>query len=218
MEAGTDPMDTLSYPTWRDLADNDVVDLAFWMFAPIALSSDQRPDVVLGFTTSPSYFSVLGLQPSLGRFYTPEEADPADAAALAVISHALWERRFALDPAVIGTTIRINGTATTVVGVGPAGFQGHISALSADVWVPLGMIAPGLPDRDDLDGRTSAFLLGVGRAEARCRRGPRAIDAGSGDGGHRWPIRSSKASPWAWRLSEASRHSSVSWRRSSCRS
>jgi len=163
MEAGTDPMDTLSYLTWQDLLDNDVVDLAYWMFAPIAISEESESDVVLGFTTTPSYFSVLGLTPSRGRFFTEEEASASDQAALAVISHALWERRFGLDPSVIGGTIRINGVAATIVGVAPAGFHGHISALSADVWVPLGMLAPGLPGPDTLDGRNNAFLLGVGR-------------------------------------------------------
>jgi predicted permease len=90
---------------------------------------------------SPSFFPVLGVSPLLGRTFV-EGRDGADAhEAVAVLSHAYWQRRFSGSPNVVGSTLAINGTAFTIVGVGPRDFVGVWLETPVDIWVPLTMQA-----------------------------------------------------------------------------
>lgn len=79
------------------------------------------------------YFRVLGMPPAVGREFTSEE-DRAGGPPVAVISHALWQRVFASDPAVAGKTIHLRGEPHEVVGVMPAEFRTNSVV---DVWTPL---------------------------------------------------------------------------------
>ena len=79
-----------------------------------------------------SYFSLLGAQPALGRFFQDREADAV------VISARLWQTRFAGDPSIVGRRIRLNGADRAVVGVMPASFFGPYWP-ATDVWMPLDM-------------------------------------------------------------------------------
>ncbi|MGJ5818215.1 ADOP family duplicated permease [Paludibaculum fermentans] len=79
------------------------------------------------------YFRVLGVPPVVGREFTTEE-DRTGGPPVAVISHALWQRVFALDPAVMGKTIHLRGEPHQVVGVMPADFRTNSVV---DVWTPL---------------------------------------------------------------------------------
>ncbi len=89
----------------------------------------------------------------------PADDDPQNPAPVTVISQALWRRRWALDPAIIGSAIRINGQSLTVVGVLPEGFHGLSGA--ADLWIPATM-APRITYADYL--RTNQnFINVVGR-------------------------------------------------------
>jgi predicted permease len=85
---------------------------------------------------SPSYFQVLGIDPLRGRFFLPDEGRPGIPAAVAVIGHDLWQRRFGGLPSVIGQSIRLNGVPFTVIGIAPPRFAGGITGLAIDVWVP----------------------------------------------------------------------------------
>ncbi|HEX8275889.1 MAG TPA: ABC transporter permease [Longimicrobiaceae bacterium] len=88
--------------------------------------------------TTPSYFSVLGVRPALGR------APGADAggtwlttAPAAMISHAMWRQRFGSSPDVIGRTLRVNGVAVEVAGVAPPRFSGTSGRKGMTMWLPL---------------------------------------------------------------------------------
>lgn len=91
--------------------------------------------------TTPAYLYVLGLRPSLGRWF--EEAEHAPNAPLvAVIGHQLWTSVFRADPSVVGRAIRIQGVPVTVVGVGPANHRGTLNiGLVTDFWVPITAVA-----------------------------------------------------------------------------
>jgi predicted permease len=111
---------------------------------------------------SANFFSILGIQPSLGRGFVPEEDREATAAPVVIVSHAVWQQRLASDPAIVGKTLTLNGRDYTVVGVAPAAFTGLVVGFSPDVWTPLAMhrtVSPGL----DLNERRMHWLLGVGR-------------------------------------------------------
>lgn len=81
------------------------------------------------------YFEVLGARAQVGRLLTPAD-DGSDGQAAAVLSDAYWTRRFAGDPSVVGSTIRLNGFPLTVVGVAEAGFSGFIVGEPSEVWTP----------------------------------------------------------------------------------
>src|SRR5262249_18264479 len=87
---------------------------------------------VSGTMVSGAYYQVLGVQPAAGRLLLPSDDLPG-AAAVAVISHAYWQRRFALHPSVVGTTFVANGRSATIVGVAPRGFSGMIPGVAPDL-------------------------------------------------------------------------------------
>jgi putative ABC transport system permease protein len=68
------------------------------------------------------FFSVLGVQPALGRAFVPEDDKP-DTVTVAIISHGLWKRRFGSDPGIIGKQVQISARQMTILGVMPQGFE-----------------------------------------------------------------------------------------------
>ncbi|MEN6336879.1 MAG: ABC transporter permease, partial [Phycisphaerales bacterium] len=89
---------------------------------------------------SGDFFGVLGVPAALGRTLTPNDDRPGDPCPVAVISHGFWQRRFRLDPAVVGSTITLDGVPFTIVGVAPEGFFGFVVGRRPDVWWPIHMI------------------------------------------------------------------------------
>lgn len=86
------------------------------------LGADGRPLQVGVLSATPGIFSVLQVQPWLGRAFTAGEAQPGSE-HVAVLMYNLWREQFARDPAIVGKTIRLNGFPYTVVGVMPQSFQ-----------------------------------------------------------------------------------------------
>jgi predicted permease len=119
------------------------------------------PTYVRGSLVSGSYFSVLGLSPSLGRLLSETDDEiagtPGNPGCAAVIGHRFWIRQFQQDPAVVGRSLRVRDTECTIVGVAPAGFDGHQAGYSVDVWVPL----RALTDPKLLASHGMAFFAGV---------------------------------------------------------
>ncbi|MEQ9401493.1 MAG: ABC transporter permease [Longimicrobiales bacterium] len=115
--------------------------------------------VVLEFV-SEGYFDLLGATPVLGRGFTSEELSTPDGFPVVVLSHDLWQSRYAGAPDVLGRTLDVDGRTVTVVGVMSPGFSG--ANLSADLWAPLAMI--GLAATADLlESRGTRFLGVLGR-------------------------------------------------------
>src|ERR1035438_388699 len=81
-------------------------------------------------------FPLLGVEPKVGRTFRPEEDRPGRT-NFVVLSHALWQRRFAGDPGIAGKTIRLRDQPYTVVGVLPPAFA--VMEAGVDVFVPLGL-------------------------------------------------------------------------------
>lgn len=79
------------------------------------MSTGEESERVGGYHVSASFFSVLGVQPILGRTFLPEEDRPG--ADVVIIGHGLWRRRFSSDPDVVGRQITVNGRIRTIVGV-----------------------------------------------------------------------------------------------------
>ncbi len=99
------------------------------------LTGGESPVALRGLLSTSGVFSTLGTRAALGRTLVPAD-DQVGAAAVAVLSHGLWQRRFGADPDVLGRPIMLNGTPYTVVGVMPPGF--NVSGNdSEDVWATL---------------------------------------------------------------------------------
>ncbi len=86
-------------------------------------------------------FPLLGVQAAVGRTFLPEEDRPGRT-NFALLSHSLWQRRFAADPAIAGKAIRLRDQPYTVVGVLPPAFRRN--GAGVDVFLPLGL-NPGDP-------------------------------------------------------------------------
>ncbi len=112
------------------------------------------PEELAAQRVSAGLFPLLGVQPLVGRGFSPEEEE-SGRANFALLSYSLWQRRFAGNRSIAGQTIRLRGQSYTVVGVLPPGVQ--ILDRAADVWIPL--------DLDSNDARTlrSRFLTVIGR-------------------------------------------------------
>ena len=106
---------------------------------PMSLSEEARPEFVVGSVASGNYFDVLGVRAALGRTFSQQEDVSPNAHPFAVISHRLWQRRFASDAGVVGKSIRLNSHPFTVIGVLPPGFAGVYGGIGQDVWVPMQM-------------------------------------------------------------------------------
>jgi putative ABC transport system permease protein len=114
----------VSYPDYLDWrAEQRVfVDLGARIPAGGIIIGVGEPQRVFGRYVTASFFSTLGIQPQIGRFFREDE-DKMGAPRVMVISDALWRRYFNADPAVIGRAINFNGASWTVVGVLPANFD-----------------------------------------------------------------------------------------------
>jgi putative ABC transport system permease protein len=105
---------------------NSFENLAAFRGVPMNLSArgngaGSQPERVEGATVTSNFFPVMGVQAMLGRTVSPE-LDRPGGATVAVLSYALWQRRFGSDPTILGRPLEIDGEPRTVVGVMPSGF------------------------------------------------------------------------------------------------
>jgi predicted permease len=118
--------------------------VAHYSTAPLQLSDGGETNEVQGAVISANYFPMLGIRPALGRFFLPEEDRVRGRDPVAVISTALWQRRFGADAAVIGRAITINGVSFRIVGIAPDEFPGLVPGNSPnDLWIPTMMLQTG---------------------------------------------------------------------------
>ncbi|HKE19301.1 MAG TPA: ABC transporter permease [Kofleriaceae bacterium] len=160
-----------SYPDYVDFRDGNelLAGLVAYRPTPLSLGADGpgAPSAaskrVFGEIVSGSYFSMLGVRPRPGRGFLPDEDRTPGTHPVVVLSHGLWQRRFAGDPTVIGRSVRLNGHPFTVVGVAPRGFSGLLRGFAADLWVPMMMQGQAVPGSEDLTERGARGLLVMGR-------------------------------------------------------
>src|SRR5438094_1518222 len=150
---GSPVTDYVSYPLYIDVRDHNEV-----LSGLYANGSIGDLDVVVGHDgdataehpvarlVSGNFFSVLELPAYLGRTFTADDDTPSNPNAVAVISHAYWQRRFAKDHAAIGAVIRIQGVPVTIIGVTPSTFWGDIVGEPTDIWLPV-TLEPALKPR-----------------------------------------------------------------------
>src|SRR5688572_25244062 len=127
---------------WR--AQNTVFEhLAAILTRPANLVFGDQAERIELAMTSANFFAVFGAEAQRGRLFIPTD-EQAGHAPVVVVSHALWQRRFAGDPELVGKSITLDGRSYTVVGIATAGFQ---YPDKTEVWVPPFRLAPVLNER-----------------------------------------------------------------------
>ena len=124
----------VSYP---DLQDWKARTRAFSEIAAVngrslTLSDGNEPERFNGATVTWNMFPMLGIQPVIGRQFRKDEDTPGGPHVV-LLSHGVWQRRYAGDPSIVGRTITVNGNAHTVVGVMPPKFM---FPAQAQLWIP----------------------------------------------------------------------------------
>ena len=152
---------TVGFTTIRDYIDRATtleVAGALGDWQPTLLEGTES-ERLQGLRVSATYFRTLGVRPALGRDFRTDEDRP-DVPRVVILSHALWQRRFGGDSAVVGRAVSIGGTAMTVVGVMPEDFD-DVAAPGAQIWRVLGYATT-----DPFACRTCRHLRMIARLEA----------------------------------------------------
>ena len=114
------------------------------------LTGGDRPERIRGIRVSTELFSVLGVEPQVGRSFVPDEGIPGGEPVV-IVSDGLWQSRFGGDPNLVGRSLMLSNKSHTVIGVMPRGFQ---FTPPSDVWTPLQPVA------DNQDQANLIALLG----------------------------------------------------------
>jgi predicted permease len=131
------PMTTsaIAYLDYEDLATSRTLEArALYTPRELTLGSREEATRIDATLATASFFTLLGVEPALGRFYVATE-DEFDAPGVVVLGHGYWQRRFGGDPDILGRTLEIGTGAYTVIGVAPKGFTG-VELAPVDVWLP----------------------------------------------------------------------------------
>ena len=123
-----------SYIQYHDKATRSFESVASYDHSSANLTGGQEPERITSSEITASLLPTLGVTPLLGRNFTADEDRPGGA-PVAILSHALWQRRYGSDRSIIGKPIQVDGTAREVVGVMPATFR--FPDESAELWTPM---------------------------------------------------------------------------------
>jgi len=155
--------DTVSYPNYRDLRERTKTLTGLYAYRvepqPMSLATRGDAERIYGNIVTANYFTTLGARPQVGRLLQDSDDAPESSHAIVVLSHELWTRKFAADPAIVGQAISLNAHPFMVVGVATPGFHGT-TMLKADVWTPITAVNEAIPRLGDdiLERRTSVWL------------------------------------------------------------
>ena len=162
----------LSYREYRDIRDRSTTFDGLTAFitsvATAAIDAHSTPRMRIGMLVSGNFFSVMQIEPQLGRVFRPDEDEVPGRDPVVIISHELWEQQFRSDETVLGRSIQLNGIELTVIGVAPPDFTGLDQYTRFEFYAPLMMWPRLVPDsaRLPLDEREYRELTVKGRLKA----------------------------------------------------
>src|SRR5712691_1073536 len=144
------PQMSISYPNFLDWRQQNKVfeRIAAMQFRSLNLTGKDEPERLAGRGVSAEFFDVLGVKPALGRSFAAEEDRPG-ANPVCVISHGLWQRRFASDQNIVSKQVTLSGTSYTVIGVLP---ESYAFGTPTDIFVPIGLRADEMKERGSHPG------------------------------------------------------------------
>ncbi len=124
----------LDFLDWRDQS-HSFEEISAWRTWFYTLTGRGEAEQVWGVRTSANFFRLLGVRAALGRTFLPGE-ELAGHEHVVVLSHGIWERRFARDPSLLGQTITVDHKPFTVVGILPPDFNLFGGSRAFDFWMP----------------------------------------------------------------------------------
>ena len=130
--------------------------VAAYQYWSANLTSGTLPERVQAYKVTANTFALLGVEAAIGRALNEEDGRP-EAQDVIVLSDGLWRRRFGADPAVIGTTVMIDGAAHTIAGVMPRRFEFPVFNFKGEAWTAM----KGTPDA--LARRPSSSIVAIAR-------------------------------------------------------
>jgi putative ABC transport system permease protein len=125
-----------SYARFRMLSRSltSTASIGAYGFASVTLTGQTDAEPIVAEIVSGDYFATLGARTMRGRLFSAEEDQSPSSPQVALLSYALWQRRYAGDAGIIGQTVRVNGNQLTVIGIMPPGFTGLTGR--AELWFP----------------------------------------------------------------------------------
>jgi predicted permease len=128
-----------SYPDYLDYRARNtaLADMAAYRLMAAGLSTEGSAKMSWVYEVSGNYFDMLGVQPTLGRFFHSSDEHGPNSAPYIVLSDAFWRSRFHADPHAIGTTADLDKHPFTIIGVASPGFHGTETFLWPDFWMPM---------------------------------------------------------------------------------
>ena len=163
------------YAALRDVLHDDgegPADLAAFVRTFSTVGGGEFPELHEGELVSGNFFSVLRVQPFLGRIIAPSDNVTAGAHPVIVLSHMLWRTGFASDPDVVGRDVLLDGRSFEVIGVAPPGFRGPVwPSFESAFWIPAMMAADAFGADDSCVFGSAA--LPVFQTVGRARGGQR---------------------------------------------
>ena len=114
-------------------------DLLGYSVAIGGLNSDNSTERITMYGVTDNYFSMLGVQPAIGRLIQPNEGRARGDAPVIVLTHEYWLSRFGGDPSVVGRKVRVTGRPFTIIGVTPKPFDKAHTLIYPSAYIPLWM-------------------------------------------------------------------------------
>ena len=150
-----------SYPDYVDYGErNDVLtELVVLTGRTARLGAAGSGETIRVQFVSVNYFDLLSIRPAMGRGFRQEEGIRGSANTVAIVSHGYWQRRAGGDPSFLGSTILLNETPFTVIGITAEGFQGTFIGFPMEIWAPLASAELILPNFDLSDRASQGFEL-----------------------------------------------------------
>ncbi|HSG38289.1 MAG TPA: ADOP family duplicated permease, partial [Thermoanaerobaculia bacterium] len=150
------PLSQMDLQDWRE-RNQAFTQISVWGVRSFNLEQGPQSERLMAEVVNAEYFPLLGLEPELGRFFTPDEDKNPFEDYVLVLGYDLWRSSFGGDPQVIGRTVQLNTKTYEIIGVGPQGFRGLSD--TADFWVP--SMLPQVPTY--LTSRGTRYASGVAR-------------------------------------------------------
>jgi putative ABC transport system permease protein len=173
-----------SYLAWKKRAESFASMGSFFSFvSSLGAGENGAPaERIHGQFVSASLFAALGVSPRLGRTFTEAEGAPLTYAPVALISDRLWERRYALDPHILGRTMELDGARTTIIGVMPKGF--NLFEDDSDYWAVSGVTRQRLESSEGRVAVVGRLKPGVSLEQAQSEMDAIAAQLSKDDPAH----------------------------------
>ena len=152
-----------SYPNFFDLrSQNTTLErVACYHSSDYIMTGRGEPARLQAAVVTADLLPLLGVSPALGRTFLPDEDKPTETGRVAILSHALFQKRFNGDPSLINQAITLDGISFTVIGVMPPGFEFPIQNDPVELWTTIAGDASGKTPVTNQRG--AHFLQVIGR-------------------------------------------------------